>query len=84
VEQTISKTEMQELRNMIDGISSGPQAFDDKVTVAKGLGVFGHAAPATQPAAIATVAGGTTVDAESRTAINAVLVALRNAGIIAT
>lgn len=37
-----------------------------------------------QAAAITTVTGGSTVDAEARTAVNAILAALRNAGIIAS
>lgn len=38
----------------------------------------------TQAGAIANVTGGSTVDAESRTAVNAILAALRGVGIIAT
>lgn len=37
----------------------------------------------TQAAAIVTVTGGSTTDAEARTAVNAILVALRGVGIIA-
>lgn len=84
MEDTVSRADLDELLRMKNGQSSGPEAFDDKVEIAKGLGVFGHAAPASQPLAIVTVAGGATVDAEARTAVNAMLVVLRNAGIIAT
>lgn len=38
----------------------------------------------TQAAAIANVTGGATTDAEARTAVNAILAALRGVGIIAT
>lgn len=41
-------------------------------------------ADGSQSAAIADATGGATIDAEARTAINAALAALRNAGIIAT
>lgn len=37
-----------------------------------------------QPAAIIDVTGGSTIDAEARVAVNSILAALRNAGIIAT
>lgn len=84
MEDTIARTELAELRNMINGQSSGPESFNDKVEIAKGLGVFGHAAPTTQPLAIVNASGGATVDAEARTAINAVLAVLRANGLIAT
>lgn len=48
-----------------------------------GLGFFG-ATPAAQPTAVADAAGGATVDAEARTAINDLLARLRTLGIIAT
>lgn len=48
-----------------------------------GIGFFG-ASPAAQPAAVANAAGGATVDAEARTAINDLLARLRTLGIIAT
>ncbi len=47
------------------------------------VGLFG-AAPAAQHAAISDPSGGATVDAEARTAIDAILAALRTTGIIAT
>ena len=47
------------------------------------VGFFG-ATPVAQHAAIADQSGGATVDAESRTAINAILDALQTTGIIAT
>ena len=61
----------------------------DDAAVGGDLAVTGNFAcngstPAAQAAAITTVSGGSTVDAEARTAINAVLVALRNVGIIDT
>ena len=48
-----------------------------------GIGFYG-ASPAAQPAAVADAAGGATVDAEARTAINDLLARLRTLGIIAT
>jgi hypothetical protein len=48
---------------------------------ATGLGVFG-AAPVARSAAIANAAGGATVDAEARTALNALLTYLRTFGLI--
>lgn len=48
-----------------------------------GLGFFG-ATPAAQPVAVADAAGGATVDAEARTALNALLARLRTLGLIAT
>lgn len=46
-------------------------------------GFFG-APPASQPTAVADAAGGATVDAEARTALNALLARLRTLGLIAT
>lgn len=48
-----------------------------------GLGFFG-ASPTTQPTAVPDAAGGATVDAEARTALNDLLARLRTLGIIAT
>lgn len=48
-----------------------------------GLGFFG-ATPAAQPVAVADAAGGATVDAEARTALNDLLARLRTLGLIAT
>lgn len=51
---------------------------------AKSFGVHNKAEnPPTQPAAIANPTGGITVDAEARAAINAILTALRDYGLIA-
>ena len=48
-----------------------------------GIGAFGVTAPVSQPAKIADPTGGVTIDAESRTAINAIIDALEGAGISA-
>ena len=45
---------------------------------------FWNKAPITQPAAIADAAGGAVIDAEARTALNALLAAQRLTGLIAT
>jgi hypothetical protein len=47
------------------------------------IGFFGTA-PAAQPAAIADASGGAIIDAEARTAINALLAAVRTLGVIDT
>jgi hypothetical protein len=49
-----------------------------------GFAAWNHAIPGAQPTAITDAAGGATVDAQARTAINAVLAALRANGLIAT
>jgi hypothetical protein len=56
---------------------------DGAMNIADGLGIHGVTAPA-QAAHIADPAGGATVDAEARTAINSILVALENIGVQAT
>jgi len=45
---------------------------------------FWNATPAIQPTAVTNATGGATVDAEARTAINALLARLRTVGMIAT
>ena len=55
----------------------GQVQIDDKV------GFHGTTPPA-QPAHIADASGGSTVDAEARTAINAVLAALESLGLVAS
>lgn len=45
---------------------------------------FWNATPIAQPAAVADAAGGATVDAEARTAINSLLARMRSTGLIAT
>lgn len=62
----------------------GSLAFPLTIHAYAGLGVFGHAPPALQPAAIPDASGGGNIDTEARAAINAVLVALRGAGLINT
>ena len=47
------------------------------------LGFF-NTTPATRPAAIADASGGATIDAEARTALNALLAGMRSLGLIAT
>ena len=53
------------------------------VVGATGIGFYG-AAEAAQPTAVADAAGGATVDAEARTALNALLARMRTLGLIAT
>ena len=45
---------------------------------------FWNKTPIIQPTAVSDASGGTTIDAEARTALNALLSRLRNTGIIAT
>ncbi|MCG8507085.1 MAG: DUF2793 domain-containing protein [Sphingomonadales bacterium] len=54
------------------------------VVAATQIDIGGQKVVGGQEAAIADASGGATVDAEARTAINAVLAALRNHGLIAT
>lgn len=75
------------------GTVTGNQVITGNLTV-NGNSVLGNAAAdllgfhgsagADQAAAIADAAGGATVDAEARTAVNAILAALRETGYIAT
>ena len=53
------------------------QEFDANV------GFYGNA-PVAQPAAVTDAAGGVTIDAEARTALNDLLAKLRTLGLIAT
>jgi hypothetical protein len=53
------------------------------VSAAGALGCFGVAPPSSQPALIADPSGGATVDAEARTAINAILDVLAGCGLMA-
>jgi hypothetical protein len=68
------------VRQLSDGGPDGStfgQSASDKIAL--------HGAtPVIQASAITSPTGGATVDAESRTAVTAILVALRNKGIIAT
>lgn len=57
-------------------------AIPEGVPSRRWLGV-GDGPPAEQQAAISNPTGGITADAEARTAINAILTALRNFGLIA-
>lgn len=65
--------------NQLDLVAGGATGFTCNATGAALYGVT----PTAQAAHIADPAGGATVDAESRTAINAILVALENIGITA-
>lgn len=56
----------------------------DNLLVASGVGVWGVTPPGAQPSKINDPSGGATVDAESRTAINAILDVLEGAGLAAS
>lgn len=66
------------------GVAIGVQRANNRVTLAAGLGVFGVAPPAAQPAKINDPSGGATIDAEARTAINAIIDVLEGAGLSST
>ncbi len=66
------------------GVAIGIQRANNRVTLAAGLGVFGVAPPAAQPAKINDPSGGATTDAEARTAINAIIDVLEGAGLAST
>lgn len=70
-------------QSRVDPPDAAEQVIFKNLRVWGDVGLFG-AAPATQHAAIADPSGGATVDAEARTAINAILDALQTTGIIAT
>lgn len=59
------------------------EAANGGISLVGATGFFG-AAPAAQPTAVADAAGGATVDAEARAALNAVLARLRTLGLLAT
>lgn len=69
------------------GITSADPVSGDKVIeilpAAAQIGFF-NKTPAARPAAIANAAGGVVIDAEARTALNALLAAIRTLGLIAT
>ena len=65
------------------GGTTGIRVRDAGNELVGATGFFG-APPATQPTAVADAAGGATVDAEARTALNALLSRLRTLGLIAT
>ena len=62
----------------------GTVRIGSTLQVDAGLSAFGATPPASQPAAIADASGGATVDAEARTAINALLAVMRANGLIDT
>jgi hypothetical protein len=62
--------------------AQGGTPTDPYVRTSGTVGFYGKT-PVAQPAAIANPAGGTTVDAEARAAVNSILVALRDLGLIA-
>lgn len=64
-------------------VDAGMTRLDGGLTLSGSTGFYGAAAAA-QPAAVADAAGGATVDAEARTAINTLLARLRVIGLIAT
>lgn len=64
-------------------VDAGMTRLDGGLTLSGSTGFYGAAAAA-QPAAVADAAGGATVDAEARTAINDLLARLRVIGLIAT
>ncbi len=55
-----------------------------EVEIGQGLGIWGATPPASQPAKVSDPSGGTTVDTESRTAINAIIDILEGAGLAAS
>ncbi len=66
------------------GRVGGTAAQLQELQVSDGFAAFGATPPASQPAAIVDASGGATVDAEARTAINALLAVMRTNGLIAT
>lgn len=58
--------------------------FDSAGNVTPAISVWGTTAPSSQPAHIADPTGGVTQDAEARTAINSILVALESYGFVAS
>lgn len=54
------------------------------VAVGNGFATFGATPPASQPGAIVDASGGSTIDAEARTAVNALLAVVRDVGLFAT
>lgn len=56
-------------------------SYDKELQIGKGLGVFGATPPAAQPAKVNDPSGGATIDAEARTAINAIIDILEGAGL---
>lgn len=89
-EQTISDAELARLRSIESNELPDPYVPPDgnfnitgKITASDAIGANG-VAPPVQAAHIADPAGGATVDAESRTAINGILVILENLGYKAT
>jgi len=85
VESTIGLTELSAMQALVNtDVSEGNKTFNGSVRVVHGLSAFGASPPTTQPVAIANPTGGTTTDAEARTAVTSILAVLRAAGLIAT
>jgi len=72
------------LLRVSDGAGGNGDIAPRDVLATRGVGFFGTAAPTAQPGAIADASGGATIDAEARTAINALLAVVRANGMIAT
>jgi hypothetical protein len=62
---------------------SGTTLFEAKVSAGSKIGFFG-VTPVVQKTAIADASGGATIDAEARTALNALLAGMRAYGLVAT
>lgn len=73
---SVDPTTLTPLQGVAAGLKIGSAATDK-------IGLYG-VAPAEQAAAIANVSGGATVDAEARTALNALLARLRTFGLLAS
>lgn len=72
--------------NLQGNLTVGAEAIMSVLGTAGFAGDFGlfGAGPVSQPASIDNAAGGATVDAEARTALNALLAACRDLGVIAS
>lgn len=82
-ETTVNQATLETLVALAYGTTPTNERVAGQLEVLRGIGAWDHAAPTTQPVAIANPTGGTP-DAEARTAIVSILNALRGAGIIAT
>lgn len=69
-------------KKIITGGGTHPDGVQVGETAAEKVGFFGKD-PIVQPTAVAAPAGGATVDAEARTAINAIITKLETLGIVA-
>jgi len=84
MESTLSREQVDMLTALANGQTGVSEIVNGTLKVKLGLGAWDKVPPTTQPVAITNPAGGGTIDAEARTAVNGILAALRGAGIIAT